>query len=213
MDRHYLNEITLFRPDRRAVNHPLALEHAVHAVTIDATDAAGHAALVRTLSMSGRHAESLAKADLAVGLDSNSAAAYAALGGARLWGGFPRNAIEPLQIAMRLSPFDPLMPVWLHFTARARYWSGEYDASIAVASQLRQSFPNFRQPYNTLIAALGQTGRVDEAHAVMTEGLKRLGEPFRVLMSLPLSELRELRSEDRDHLIDGFRKAGLAQTG
>jgi pentatricopeptide repeat protein len=105
------------------------------------------------------------------------------------------------------------MPVWLHFTARARYWSGEYDASIAVASQLRQSFPNFRQPYNTLIAALGQTGRVDEAHAVLTEGLKRFGEPFRVLMSLPLNELRELRSEDRDHLIDGFRKAGLAQTG
>ena len=47
---------------------------------------------------------------------------------------------------------------------------------------------------------------------MVTEGLKRFGEPFRVLMSLPLNELHELRSEDRDHLIDGFRKAGLAQT-
>ena len=68
----------------------------------------------------------------------------------------PREAIEPLQTAMRLSPFDPLMPLWLHFTARAHYWSGELRCDIAVASQLRQSFPGFRPPYNTLIAALGQ---------------------------------------------------------
>ena len=43
-----------------------------------------------------------------------------------------------------------------------------------------------------------------------TNGLARFGEAFRVLMSLPLSELRELRPEGRDHLIDGFREAGLA---
>jgi adenylate cyclase len=206
----YLNEITLFRPDLRAVNLPLALDHAVHAVTIDATDAAGHAALARALWMSGRHAESLTKADMAVDLDPNSAAAYGARGGARLWGGFSREAIEPLRTAMRLSPFDPLTPLWLHFTARARYWSEEYEMAIAVASQLRQSFPNFRQPYNTLIAALGQVGKVDEAHAVMSEALARFGEPFRFFMSLPLSELRELRSDNREHLIDGFCKAGLA---
>ena len=169
----------------------------------------GHAALARALWMSGRHAESLAKADIAVSLEPNSAAAHGALGGARLWGGFPRDAIEPLQTAMRLSPFDPLIPLWLHFTARARYWSGEYEEAIAVASQLRQSFPGFRQPYNTLIAALGQVGRVDEAHAVMTDGLTRFGDAFRTLMALPLSDLRELRPEDREHLIDGFRKANL----
>jgi adenylate cyclase len=206
----YLNEITLFRPHLRAVSLPLALDHSVRAVTIDPTDAAGHAALARALWMSGRHAESLAKANIAVSLDPNSAAARAALGGARLWSGLPRDAIEPLQTAMRLSPFDPLMPLWLHFTARARYWSREYEAAIAVASQLRQSFPGFRQPYNTLIAALAQVGRVDEAHAVMTEGLARFGEAFRSLMSLPLSDLHELRPEDREHLIEGFRKARLA---
>ena len=88
--------------------------------------------------------------------------------------------------------------------------SEDYKGAIAIASQLRQSLPNFRQPYNTLIASLGQLGDVDEAHAVMTDGLARFGEAFRILMQLPLSELRELRSEDRQHLIDGFRKAGLA---
>ena len=77
-------------------------------------------------------------------------------------------------------------------------------------ARLRQSFPGFRQPYNTLIAALGQVGRIDEAHAVMADGLARFGDAFRTLMSLPLNDLRELRSEDRDHLIEGFRKADLA---
>ena len=120
------------------------------------------------------------------------------------------EAITPLRTAVRLSPFDPLTSLWLHFTARAHYWSGNYSASIAVATQMRQSFPNFRQPYNTLIAAFGQVGRIDDAHAVMADGLARFGDAFRTLMSLPLHELRELRPEDRERMIDGFRKAGLA---
>jgi adenylate cyclase len=206
----YLNEITLFRPHLRSVNLPRALDYSVRAVTIDPMDAAGHATLARALWISGRHAESLDKADIAVSLEPNSAAAHGALGGARLWGGYPRDAIEPLRTAMRLSPFDPLIPLWLHFTARANYWSKDYEAAITVATQLRQSFPGFRQPYNTLIAALGQVDRVDEALDVMADGLARFGDAFRTLMSLPLNELRELRPEDRAHLIEGFRKAGLA---
>jgi adenylate cyclase len=206
----YLNEVTLFRPRLRAVNLPLALDHSMRAVAIDSMDAAGHAALARALWMSGRHADSLAKANIAVSLEPNSAAAQGALGGARLWGGYPREAIEPLKAAIRVSPFDPLIPLWLHFTARAHYWGGDYESVITVASQLRQSFPGFRPPYNTLIAALGQVGRVEEAHAVMNDGLARFGDTFRTLMSLPLNDLRELRSEDRDHLIEGFRKADLA---
>ena len=205
----YLNEITLFRPHLRNVNIPRALDHAGNAIKIDATDATAHAVFARALWMSGRHAESLAEAELAVSLDPNSASAHGARGGACLWGGRSREAIEPLQTAMRLSPFDPPIPLWLHFTARAHYWAQDYDASVAVARQLRHSFPNFRQPYNTLIAALGQTGQMDEAHEVMTEGLERFGEGFRHYMSLPLAELRELRPEDREHLIEGFCKAGV----
>ena len=206
----YMNEITLFRPELRSTNIPRALDHAGRAIKVDATDALAHATLARALWMSGRHAESFAEADLAVSLDPNSPAAHGAQGGARLWGGQPRDAIEPLQTAIRLSPFDPLTPLWLHFMARAHYWAEDYLSSIAVARQLRHSFPNFRQPYNTLIAALGQTAQIDEAQAVMRDALERFGEGFRSHMSLPLAALQELRPEDREHLIDGFRKARLA---
>ena len=43
----------------------------------------------------------------------------------------------------------------------------------------------------------------------MREGLERFGNTFQVLMSLPLEKLRELRPADREHLIDGFHKAGV----
>jgi adenylate cyclase len=205
----YLNEITLFRPTARAANIPHALNHARRAIQIDARDATAHASLARALWMSGRHVESLAEGDLAVTLDPNSAAAYGAQGGARLWGGRPRDAIEPLRTAMRLSPFDPLFPLWLHFMARAYYWAEDYVASIAAARKLCHSVPAFRQIYNTLIAALGQMGETGEARLVMNEALERFGEGFRRYMSLPLDELLELRQEDREHLIAGFRKAGL----
>jgi len=205
----YLNEITLFRPPSRAENIARALDHARRAIDIDATEAGAHAAMARALWMSGHHADSLAAADLAVSLDPNSATAHGAAGGARLWGGRPREAIDPLQTALRLSPFDPLVPLWRHFIARAFYWAEDYDASIAAARQLRHSFPNFRQPYNTLIAALGQMGKTEEGQVVLAEALERFGEGFRQFMTLPLAELKELRPEDREHLLEGFRKAGI----
>jgi adenylate cyclase len=205
----HLNDITLFRSRPRSDNLSDALERAGRAIEIDATDATAHAALARALWMSGHHVDSLAEADLAVSLDPNSAAAYGASGGARLWGGRPREAIGPLQTAVRLSPFDPLVPLWLHFMARAHYWAEDYPAAISTARQLRHSFPNFRQPYNTLIAALGRTGQTDEARAVMAEALERFGDGFRQFMTLPFAELRELRPKDREHLIEGFRKAGV----
>ena len=83
---------------------------------------------------------------------------------------------------MRLSPFDPLIPLWLHYMTRAHYWAKDYIASIAAAQQLRSSFPNLRQAYATLIADFGQTGQVNEAHVVMTEALERFGDGFRQYM-------------------------------
>lgn len=207
---NYLNETTFFRPDLRAANVPLALDHAVRAVNIDATEATAHAALARAFWMSGRHAESLVQADIAVRCNPNSAAAYGACGGARLWGGFPRDAVEPLQTAMRLSPFDPLTPLWRHFIAWAHYLSEDYQAAIVTATQVCEAFPDFRLPYCTLIAALGQVGNVNAAHAVMDDALARFGEAFRALMRLPVDELLEFRPDDHAHLIDGFAKARLA---
>ena len=206
----YLVEGVHFRPDLRPENVPRALDYARHAVAFDPTDATAHAALARALVVSGRHAESSFEADLAVSINSNSAQAFGAQGFARGWGGRPREAIEPLRTAMRLSPFDPLMSSWQNSMAHAYYWAEDYEAAIAIARQLRHSSPSFRSTYRPLMAAFGQMGQIAEARAVMAEALGRFGEDFRHRMSpLPPSEIGELRPEDHERLIEGFRKAGL----
>ena len=56
---------------------------------------------------------------------------------------------------------------------------------------------------------MGQIGEIDEAQAVMTDALTRFGETFRRLLSLPLDQLRELCPAEREHLLDGLRKARI----
>jgi len=53
-------------------------------------------------------------------------------------------------------------------------------------------------------------GKTEEGQVVLAEALERFGEGFRQFMTLPLAELKELRPEDREHLLEGFRKAGIS---
>jgi adenylate cyclase len=207
----YRIETGAFRPDLRAENTARAIEYARQAIVIDPTDAKAHAVLAIAMTGSGHHAEGIAEADLAVDLDPNSVPAYTAQGFTRTYGGHPGEALEPLRTAMRLSPFDPLRFLWLIYLSRAQYWTQDYQAAIVTCRQLQHSYPNLPQAYAGLMASLGQIGQIDEAGAVMAEARERFGEPFRFWVSLPLNEIRELRPEDRAHLIDGFRKAGLPE--
>ena len=107
----YLFEVALFRL-RHEGQTPLAraVEHARRSLALDPTAVAGHCALAIALLRMGRHNDAMAEADLAVSLDPNSAWAHAYQGFTRAFGGRPGEAVEPLKTAMRLSPFDPLMP-------------------------------------------------------------------------------------------------------
>jgi len=94
---------------------------------------------------------------------------------------------------------------------RAYYWAGDYGSAVVAARRLRHLAPDYCQAYTTLIAAFGQKGQVGEARAVMDAALERFGQRFQFFVSLPPDKVR-IRSEDREHLIDGFRKAGILRT-
>jgi tetratricopeptide (TPR) repeat protein len=199
-----------FRPQvERQTLLPRATEHARRAIALDASDALGHSSLARVLMHGGRHEEAMAEADLAVSLAPNSAPAHACQGEARAFGGQPREAIEPIETAMRLSPFDPFMPLFLHVLGRAYYYIRDYAAAVATTRQLCRSFPNLQNPHRTLIAALGQTGQADEAQRVLAEALQRFGDDFRTLMGPLGPSSMEDRLEDREHMLEGYRKAGV----
>src|SRR5438477_8613867 len=86
--------------------------------------------------MSGRHQEGNAEADLAVSIDPNHAWGYGVQGMARLFAGQFGEAIEALNTAMRLSPFDPISPIWTFWLGRAHYGARDYDAAVTVSHRL-----------------------------------------------------------------------------
>jgi adenylate cyclase len=205
----FYTEATLFRPPK--MRHEIMVhvaEHAGRAITADPTAAVGHFALSTAHMLAGRHQDGIAEADLAVSLDPNLAWAHGGLGASLAFGGKPADAIEPLHLAMRLSPFDPIMSRWLHYLSRAHYWAGDYEMAAQVARQLCQSFPNVPAGLRTLIASLGQTGDTEETASLMTKGLAHFGDDFRDIM---LNRVPELRPEDFEHLLDGYRKAGMVR--
>jgi adenylate cyclase len=193
-------------PAARPIFISRAIEHARRSVACDPAAAAGHGALALMLLHMGQHDEASAEADLAVELDPHSALAYGYQGASRAFGGRPRDAIEPLETAMRLSPFDPFEADWLHYVARACYWMCDYPAAAAGARQLCRSHPSFRPAYGILIASLGQLRQPKEAQRATRDAIKRFGDryPARLRRKPP-----EFRLRDHQHLVDGWRMAGL----
>jgi adenylate cyclase len=201
----YLWDAWLFQPiEKRSEAVSVAADCARECLAVDPTDATGHFTLSVSLMMLGLHQEAMAEADLAVAGNPNYAWGCGAVGGTRAFGGRPSEAIEPLTTALRLSPFDPLDYLWLHWTSRAHYWAGDYEAAIATAQRVWRSHPKIHAPARTLIAALGQTGQPSEAKRVMAEGLQRFGDDFQ-----QWPRPAENRPEDHEHLIEGWRKAGV----
>jgi adenylate cyclase len=196
----------LFRPrENRSETVSFAVDHARKCLAIDPIDATGHFALAIALMMLGFHGEAMTEADLATSCNPNHAWGFGAVGGTRAFGGHPEEAIEPLSTALRLSPFDPIGHVWLHWLSRAHYWSGNYEGCLNIARRLWRSHPELSAVARTLIAALGQIGQVAEAQRLSAEAGQRFGDDFLTRWSRP----PEHRAEDHDKLLEGCRKAGV----
>jgi adenylate cyclase len=201
----YLWEAWLFRPmDNRSATVSIAANYARKCLAIDPTDAMGHLALASSLLMLGLHRQSIAEAELAISCDANHAWSHGAVGATRAFGGRPSEAVEPLLTALRLSPFDPLDYAWHHWMSRAYYWSGDYESAILAAQRVWRSHPQVGMAGSTLIAALGQMGRVEEAKQVMAEAMLRYDT-----FAMPPIQQPEQRVEDYEHLVEGCRKAGV----
>jgi adenylate cyclase len=190
--------------DNRSATVSIAGDYARKCLAIDPTDAMGHFALATSLLMLGLHQQSIAEAELAIFFNPNHAWSHGAVGGARAFGGRPSEAVEPLLTVLRLSPLDPLDYLWMHWIGRAHYWSGDYEAAVLAAQRVWRSHPRVSFAGSTLIAALGQMGRVEEAKQVMAEAILRYGT-----FAMPPIKPPEQRVEDYEHLIEGCRKAGV----
>ena len=113
----------------------------------------------------------LEHADHAISVNPNDFGAY--LGRARAFanGGRPAEAEEPLLIALRLSPRDPLKSSALNTLAFARYFRGDYAEAAKLEQGVIRDYPGYAVPHQWLAASLGQLNRTDEAREALRQAM------------------------------------------
>jgi TolB-like protein len=145
-----------------------ALRHARLAIAagIDDATALAIAGLVIGFLDPGDYATALDAFDRSLALSPSSALALGFSAVTRAWRGESAIAIEQAELALRLSPFDPLSNIRHMAIAIAHFVAGRFEEAAAAAHRAAQAHPRFSPPYWMRAAALVNLGRTDEAEAV-----------------------------------------------
>jgi Flp pilus assembly protein TadD len=185
-------------------------QHAARAIALDDRDPWGYSTLGYCALMERRTDESIASFRQAVHLNPNSAAAHCHLGRGFAFAGRDREAIEHGEEAIRLSPLDPEMALFLGAIAVAHFTAGRFADAIQCSMEAQRLRPGFLGSRRLLCASLALAGRLAEARAVMTtirrEQPELSIEWIRASVPYQTPELMEL-------FLDGMRKAGLEGEG
>jgi TolB-like protein/Tfp pilus assembly protein PilF len=163
---HFSNAFLGFVEDRGAERR-LCLKAARRAVELDPRDAAAHWALGRAYSLELDYDRAIPELETAVELNTNDAQSWYQLGWLRVRAGRPREAIDPLLLAERLSPNDPLRFAFLIVRAQAHFALGEYSRALALAERAAQLPHAHAQIEAVRIACLVKDGQEQEARAAM----------------------------------------------
>ena len=185
-----------------------ALESAQRALALDDGADRAHAILGFVLFLRGRDQDAEIHFARAVALNPNDADVAAFMADFLVYLGRWRESLEWIGKAKRLNPFHP--PFYHWYSALAAYSAHEYAQAVrAIRDRWHHAY---------LAACYGQLGRVAEARAeiaIFIEARERevagANGPTRdTPPNLALERANRYRLEaDRNHFLDGLRKAGL----
>jgi DNA-binding SARP family transcriptional activator/TolB-like protein len=97
-------------------------------------------------------------------IDPSDASAYAQIGNGLIRTGRPSDGLENVRYAMRLSPRDPVLPVWLEFAGNAELELGNNSEAILMFQRSIDLNPSYPRSWAGLVAAQALSGRTVEAH-------------------------------------------------
>jgi TolB-like protein/class 3 adenylate cyclase len=146
--------------------------------------------------------------DRALALTPNFGMVLGHSGYVRVWLGEPEVAIDYLQRAMRLSPVDSLLFVMQSALAMAHFIAGRDDEAFTWAEKSTQRNPFFPAATWTAAASAANLGRSEDA-AKYVARLRQI-EPGATIATIK-ERLLLRRSQDRERLVEGLRKAGLPE--
>jgi TolB-like protein/tetratricopeptide (TPR) repeat protein len=182
-------------------------EHAaLTAVRCDQEDAWAHTALGSVYFSTGRLDDALSELELALALNPNFllAQGYHAL--ALSYAGCAEDSFAAAQKAARLSPRDPSLAIYHGIAAYARFTQCKYDEAIALAREAISHRGDLTGAYRVLAVSAGMTGDKGLADTAL-EQLRRI-QP-NLSLAWIATQLPWNKQEDRDHYVEGFRRAGL----
>ena len=181
------------------------------AVMLDDKDSFSHYALGRVCTMLGNHDEAMDELDVAVALNPNAALAHHGRGYVLTLIGRAEEALDEYDEALRLSPRDPLAVGTITMRSVALTLLHRHEEAVEWARRSQRQPGAARLggwPEAHEATALAHLGRVDEARAALARAVA-VNPNFSA--SFIDAVLRFRNPADRDHYIDGLRKAGLPE--
>jgi adenylate cyclase len=177
-----------------------AIRQAEFAVTLDPSDARGHAALGSACLYKRRYDESLAAYERAIEFNPNDADVLAEMGHSVCVNGDPERAITLIKRAMRLNPYYPDWYLW--HLGEAHFDKSDYRLAVHTLNQMYDK----TEAYRMLTASHALMGEMSEAQAC-AEQLRITHPEFTIKHWANVPPDRN--SEPRDRLIEGLKKAGV----
>jgi adenylate cyclase len=180
-----------------------AREEATIALSLDEKDAIAHAVLAHMMMWNSEWEAAIAEARIAVALNPNSAFVTSMLGCVLGFGGHRDEALEKLQHAMRASPHDPLMWLWLNWHANLQFLSHDFVAAIQTFRQVVRLRPTYAPIYEGMAACLAYLGQLEEARETLKRVPPQSAEQLQRFRQRP----PWLRPEDYALRVEGIRLA------
>lgn len=181
-------------------------ELARKAVALDADDAEAYATLSEALLWKrGDYGEALIEAERAVALSPNLPYTYLTLASTLIFGGRVQRGLVAVKTALRIDPYDPLLPHRLNLLAVGLYFAGRYSAAAEAAKRAILSSPEFPNSYRWLAASLGRLGKTGVAQEALHKAIAIAPASFELYAH---QRVPWQRPEDSAHMLQGLHEAG-----
>src|ERR1700681_4327183 len=179
---------------------------ALAAVRADSEDPWARHALGYVHLFARRFDDALAEFELASLLNPNFSLAQGFHGVTLCYCGRWEEGDLAARRALRLSPRDPFSALYYGIAAYAQFIGHNYAEAIRLAQEAIRQRGDFVGGHRVLTAAAGMAGFDDVARLALRE--LRRAQPNVSLVSIA-QEMPMKRKADREHYLEGFRRAGL----
>jgi TolB-like protein/Flp pilus assembly protein TadD len=184
------------------------LDRARRAVALDDKDPLAHLALAWALTFDRQPDLAIDAVKRAIEINPNYAHAHAILGRLLVHSGRCQEGIEHVELALRLSPFDPSARQYLNILAVGNLYVGNDAKAVELGRQVLPTFDTWAG-WMVITSALGNLGERASAEQSRAEVEKRW----------PGFSIEQLRKDYLvfhepylERLLSGLRKAGVPET-